>query len=180
LSLAYKVWIPEAIQTYEKALETAGQHRLADLTQRLFLGWNPDAILEHARSDSPRQPLSWHAATALYDLAVACVADIPLFLSDWAPAEYVAGRYDPERKEVQLTFQSHQGEPYRVRIYSQMSPREVTVNSDVLTPSDERWHYDPGSGWLVIHLRGAEEQRIRIVLGDAVAPLHPYFTKVER
>jgi len=180
LSLAYKAWIPEAILAYEEALETAGQHRLADLTQRLFLGWDSNTILEHVRKDSPRQPLSWQAATALYDLALACVADIPLFLSDWAPAEYVAGQYDPVLKALDLTFRSHEGEPYTVRIYSQRSPREVSVNDEPLSPSNEKWQYDSGSGWLTIHLSGAEKKRIRILLGEAAAPLHPYFTKVDK
>ena len=179
LSLAYKAWIPGAIQAYEKALEDAGQHRLPDLTQRLFLGWEPVGILELAKSSTPRQPLNWNAATSLYDLALACVADIPLFLSDWAPAEYVFGQYHPERREVNLIFRSHEGESYEVRIYSQRAPREVAVDGESLPGSNERWSYDPESGWLVVPLQGAEEKRLRIVLGEPVAPLHPYFTKVE-
>jgi len=180
LSLAYKAWIPEAIQAYEEELEAAGQHPLPDLTQRLFLGWERAGILELAKSSAPRQPLSWHAATGLYDLAVACVADIPLFLSDWAPAEYVFGEYDLERKEVNLTFRSHEGEPYDVLIYSQRAPREVVVNGEPLPRSVKGWTYDTESGWMVVSLQGDEEKRLRIILGELAAPLHPYFTKVGR
>ena len=178
LSLAYKTWIPEAIRSYEEALEGAGQDRLPDLTQRLFLGWEPAGILEKARSATPRPPLNWRAANDLYDLALSCVADIPLFLSDWVPAEYVYGQYDPERRVLNLSFLCHEGEPFMVRIYSQRSPREVTVNGEVWPPSNEGWEYDPGSGWLVVRLRGSGEKRLHIILGEPVAPLHPYFTKV--
>jgi hypothetical protein len=178
--LAYKVWAPRAVLAYETSLEEAGQHRLADLTQRLFLGWDPEKILGQVRKDSPRQPLGWQAATGLYDLALACAADIPLFLSDWAPAEYVAGEYEPAQRALDLTFRSHQGEPYGVRIYSQKSPLEVSVNGEVLSPTAAKWQYDPGSGWLTIRLSGSEEKRIQILLGGDAAPLHPYFGKMAR
>ncbi len=177
LSLAYKAWAPDAIRAHEEALQAAGQNSLPDLTQRLFLGWEPAGIRDRAVNSKPRA-MNWTATKDLYDLALACVAEIPLFLSDWAPAEYVRGRYDPERLELNLTFRSHEGERYKVRIYSRRAPREVTVNGKVLAQSDDAWRYDPGSGWLVIHLDGADEKHVFVRLGEPVAPLHPYFTKV--
>ena len=177
LALAYKAWAPERTREEEKALEAAQRNSLPDLTQRLFLGWEPAVILDQARTSKPRS-MNWTAAKDLYDLALACIGDIPLFLSDWAPAEYVSGLYHPDRQELGLVFRSYEGEPYQVRIYSQRAPQEVIVNDEELKRIDDAWHYDTKSGWLVINLQGTDEKRLRIRLGDPVAPLHPYFTEV--
>ena len=178
LSLGYKMWAPEHIRAYEESLEAAGQSSLPDLTQRLFLGWDARSLLERAKISRARQPINWTATKDLYDLGLACIGDIPLFLADWAPAEYVFGHYDPLRYRLNLTFQSHEGEPFRVQVYSQRAPQEVTVNDQPLQQSIHGWSYDANSGWLVIHLDGADEKRVVVRLGDPVAPLHPYFTKV--
>lgn len=175
LSLGYKAWAPQHMRAYQETLEAAGQNSLPDLTQRLFLGWDTGELLERAKSNQARTPMNFNAAKDLYDLGLACIGDIPLFLSDWAPAEYVSGRYDPEASEIQLTFRSHEGEAYQVHLYSQREVREVTVNGQPVEASRSGWTYDPNSGWLAIHLAGADEKRLQIRLGDPVAPLHPYF-----
>ena len=108
---------------------------------------------------------------------LACVGDVPLFLSDWAPAEYISGRYDSDSLELDLKLRSHEGEAFQVKIYTQRAPREVAVNGQPIDNSSEGWTYDANSGWLLIRLEGADEKQLQIRLGDPVAPLHPYFTK---
>jgi len=172
LSLAYKTWIPQAIHAHEESL--GGGASLPDLTQRFFLGWDAAGLLDRAKASEPRQPLNWTAAKDLYDLGLACLGDLPLFLSDWTPAEYISGRYDPQTRELRLAFRSHEGEPFRVRLYSQRAVQEVTLNDE---PLKEGWRYDPQSGWLAVDLQGADTKHLLLRLGDPAAPLHPYFTE---
>ena len=180
LSLAYKVWIPASIQAHEEKLHAEGQNSPPDLTQRLFLGWDLHDLLERFRNGSARPPINWSATKDLYDLGLASSGDVPVFLSDWAPAEYVSGQFDPAIQALSLIFHNHERGSYAVRIYSQREPRDVSENGVPVAVSSERWSYDPKSGWLRILLEGTDEKHIRIQLGEPVAPLHPYFTKVSR
>ncbi len=186
--LAYKTWAGDRMRREEEALEreAARSERrrisLPNLTQRLFLGWDIKGLREQARraAESGRQRgTHWSSATSLYDLALLCIGDIPLFLSDWAPAEYVSGKYAPVQGELNLVFRSQEHAPYRVRIYSQREPLHVTVNGAAVAQSEGGWRYEPASGWFDIRLDGAGLERLHLVLGDSVAPLHPYFTGVK-
>jgi hypothetical protein len=121
--------------------------------------------------------MNFNAAKDLYDLGLACIGDVPLFLSDWAPAELISGHYDPDARELDLRFRSREGAAFPVKIYTQRAPRDVTVNDQPVAAGGTGWTYDPNSGWLVIRLEGTGEQHARIPLGEPLAPLHPYFTK---
>ena len=90
----------------------------------------------------------------------------------------MSGLYHTGQQELNLVFRSYEGDPYQVRIYSQQAPQEVIVNDEELKRMDDAWHYDIKSGWLVINLQGTDEKHLRIYLGDLIAPLHPYFTKI--
>ncbi len=85
---------------------------------RLILGWNSDSLLNQV-IDNPRfirkNPTSFNDAAGLYDMAVLCIGNLPVFLSDWAPAEYVSGSYNEEDKLMKLSFVSHLEESFTVK-----------------------------------------------------------------
>ncbi|MBK7930042.1 MAG: hypothetical protein IPJ98_22000 [Bryobacterales bacterium] len=180
LALAYKTWAGERILAEQKAIEEttargSGRISFPDLTQRLFLGWNLAGLLEKAKAGIAQRrerPVTWNSATDIYDLALLCVGDIPLFLSEWAPAEYVSGRCDEKATEVELLFLSREAAAFTVRLYSQKEVNEVSLNS---VPLRNGWRYDAASGWLTVTVRGSGEQRLSVRLGKPAAPLHPYF-----
>jgi hypothetical protein len=186
LLLAYKIWAPFGIYEELKALSAGRENNpmsgsLPDNTLRMFLGWNRDSLLaatlkNSVISDAGRIP-RWQEATSLYDMALLCIGDIPVFLSDWTPAEYISGNYNEQKKEMNLNFLSHLGEPFKVRIYSQFSPTEVKVNEKSIPGL---YNYDPKTGWLEISLTGNDEKHIVLKLGEKVAPLHPYYTKIAK
>jgi hypothetical protein len=177
LALAYKLWAPEAMDAEQKAFAAVGSNSLCDMTQRLFLGWNPDSLLNQVvqSTSSGRRGLNWQSASDLYDMAVISIGNIPVFLSDWAPAELVSGLYIPESKEMNLVFNSELGEAFNVKIYSQYKPVKLMLNGAMLNNS---WIYDEKSGWLTVNLSGSEIKNLNILFGDKVAPLHPYFSSV--
>lgn len=183
LSLGYKMWAGK--RTHEEQLALAGgmenppSSASPDVTQRLILGWDIN-ILSKAIENSSQQidyqrVPRWQESTSLYDMAILCTGDIPVFLSDWTPAEYLAGNYNEQQKRMDLTFQSHLGEPFTVKIYSLFSPEKITLNGQALTTG---WTYDNKTGWLKINLKGEDEKVLTISLGEKAAPLHPYFTKI--
>jgi hypothetical protein len=133
---------------------------LVDITQRLFLGWDRDSLLSSVK-DNPRymreNPTRFTDAKDLYDMAVLCMGNEPVFLSDWAPAEYVSGDYDAKAKEMKLAFQSHLGDNYTVKIYSHYKPVDVRLNDNT---SHESWSYNPKTGWLEVNMTGSEKQTI--------------------
>jgi hypothetical protein len=106
---------------------------------------------------------------------VLSIGNIPVFLSDWAPAELVSGKYLPESKEMNLVFKSPLGEAFRVKIYSRYKPLQLKLNGDILNTS---WKYDQQTGWLYVNLTGNDKKSLSILFGEEVAPLHPYFTKI--
>jgi hypothetical protein len=176
LSLGYKMWATKGMTAEQKALEKSGSNSSCDLTQRLLLGWNRDSLVNTTResTNSPRsRQLSWQSATYLYDMAILCVGDIPVFLSDWTPAEYISGTYNIEKKQMQLAFQSAEADPFTVRIYSRYQPLNLKVND----ASFSGWKYDSKTGWLTIDLQGGDRKNLQIVFGNEVAPLHPYLVK---
>ncbi|MBN2450027.1 MAG: hypothetical protein JXR77_06540 [Lentisphaeria bacterium] len=174
-SLAYKQWAPAAIRAHEEALEAAGQNSLPDLTQRLFLGWDVTGLLARVKTSELRQPPNWQSTKDLYDFAVVCLGDTPLFLSEWAPAEYVEGQYDPALKALAVTFRSHEGEPFTVRLYSQREPVAIDLNGQAWPQAHDSWRYDRASGWLTLSLAGNDRKDLSIRFGEPAAPLHPYF-----
>ncbi len=179
LALAYKMWAPQAMDKEQKAIAATSRFQsLCDLTQRLILGWNSDSLLNQV-IDNPRfirkNPTSFNDAAGLYDMAVLCIGNLPVFLSDWAPAEYVSGSYNEEDKLMKLSFVSHLEESFTVKIYSQFQPLEVKLNGN---PIQENWDYNPENGWLKIALDGKNPANVELKLGQAVAPLHPYFSGI--
>ncbi len=102
-----------------------------------------------------------------------------LFLGwDWAAAEYLSGEYDPEIKKLTLKFVCHEVAPYAVKIYSMLNPESVSIDGREWK-FGEGWRCDTQTGWLAIGLSEKYEQIVDVVLGDPIAPLHPYFRKVE-
>jgi len=181
LALAYKEWVPKWMDAHEKDLGkgVAPHHQM----HRVLLGWDREEIparMKASAESAQAQPgKTWRLTKDVYDMAYVCVADIPLFLSEWAPAEYITGRYDPAKQEVALEFRSHEDGPYQVRLYSQRAAKQVTVNDEVLKAENGGWSYDPSTGGLVITLKSRQTSHVRISLGEPVASLHPYFTRVE-
>jgi hypothetical protein len=179
LALAYKLWAPEGMKREQMAMEAAGSNSLCDLTQRLFLGWDRDSLLDKVVNNpyyNKENPQRFQDAEGLYDMAVLCDGNRPVFLSDWAPAEYVSGHYDTENKEMELEFLSHQGKPFEVRIYSWYQPVKIEYNGAIIKGD---WDYDKKSGWLTIELPGLEAaQHIKIYFGTGGADIHPYFSRV--
>ncbi|MBV5343391.1 hypothetical protein JZU68_07205, partial [bacterium] len=136
LADGYKSWATKKMTAEQKGIEANGSNSNCDLTQRLLLGWNKDSLLDLSlkgtRSERSRQ-LNWQNASSLYDMAFLCVGDVPVYLSDWSPAEYISGNYNKDRKEMQLCFQSHQNEPFTVRIYSEFEPLKVHINTELMS-----------------------------------------------
>ncbi len=185
LALAYKMWSGQRMNNEQIAL-AGGCNRPArsagpDVTQRLFLGWNIDSIsaniLNKNRIIDYNKVPRWQESTSLYDLAILCVGDIPLFLSEWAPAELLDGNYNAEIQIMKLSFRSALNEKYTVRIYSQYQPDELKINN---VKNADSFKYDSKNGWLEIYLKGVETNDIEIKFGKKVAPLHPYFTKIDQ
>jgi hypothetical protein len=183
LSLAYKMWAGK--RTNEEQIALAGGYNKPasngspDVTQRLILGWNIDSLAAGIRNpdrkiDYSRLP-RWQESTSLYDLAILCTGDIPMFLSEWAPAEFLDGQYNEEKKELQLSFRSHIDNAFEVKIYSQYAPKSILVNGSDKT---KEAGYDQKTGWLIIKLTGNDLKNITILFGEKVAPLHPYLTKL--
>jgi hypothetical protein len=184
LTLGYKLW--SAKHTNQEQIALAGGYNTAssntgpDLTQRLILGWNIDSLSVGLKNqvqniDYQRAP-RWQESTSLYDLAILCVGDVPVFLSEWSPAEYLHGEYNEQNKMMNLTFRSHLAEDYKVKIYSLFEPIDLLVNGN---KADGLWKYDPTTGWLEINLTGDDAKNLSIRFGNKVAPLHPYFTKLD-
>lgn len=52
----------------------------------------------------------------------------PLVLSEWAPAAYVSGRYDPETQEADLVFRLPEGKTAAIEVAVRSLPAAVLVN----------------------------------------------------
>jgi hypothetical protein len=179
LALAYKMWAPLAMNEEQLGMKAAGSNALCDVTQRLFLGWDIDSLLHEVASNPnyhKKNPVRFQDAQDLYDMAVLCQGNVPVFLSDWAPAEYISGEYDNDKKEIRLAFQSHLGEPFTVRIYSHYQPVEVKLNGQHYA---DQWKYNKATGWLEVRLLGNEKKDLSIRFGKPAAPLHPYFSGIK-
>jgi hypothetical protein len=177
LALGYKVWVPESMNKMQRKIGPTSS--LCDLTLRMFLGWDRDSLLASVKSSRGfgTEPRGWQSAKDLYDIAVLDIGNIPVFLSDWAPAEYISGQYNEKNKEMYLSFQSHLGTPYSVKIYSHYRPHLIMLNDEKLVSG---WSYNPENGWLNIDLEGTGVMNLQIGLGNPVAPLHPYFTNTKQ
>lgn len=182
--LGYETWIGKSMKDELTAMSGGGMYggrggASPDNMMRLLLGWDINDIRKlesDGSAQANRRPTNWQSTTSIYDLAQLCVADIPLFLSEWAPAEYVSGFYQPEKQLLNLKFRSHIGEPFTVKLYSQRKPEKITVNGKV---NINEWSYDQNTGWMEISLKGNDNQDIDIILGEPVAALHPYYTGLE-
>jgi len=144
----------------------------AHLMNRTFLGWPREELVTAARrfGDAHRN-FGWQSTKGPHNLAVICGAGTPLFLAEWAPAEYVAGRYSPQERVARLTFDNHEERGCTIRLYSQWAPESVQVNG---APA-QGWGYEAKTGWLTAPLPvGRAEVQIALKQ-EPVAPLHPYF-----
>jgi hypothetical protein len=130
-------------------------------------GWRPEG----------ESGLRWQSGQGFYDYALLCVGDLPVFLSDWTPAEYVSGNYQMESNTMDLVFKSHTEEDFSVKLYSHYQPAEVKVNGEDAMGNTT---YNPKTGWMLIKLNGSSVQKLQIKFGQAMAPLHPYFTGLKR
>jgi hypothetical protein len=172
--LGYKIWAEKRMKEELTAMSGGmreGFGASPDNLMRILLGWDLEKYRTPPSMEN-RRGTNWQSTTSLYELSAFCVADVPLFLSEWTPAEYVYGNYNQETRQVDLKFLSHLGEPFVVRIYSQRKPLSITQNEQMM---DTGWEYDPETGWLDINLSGKDLKSIQITLGDAVAPIHPYY-----
>lgn len=178
IALAYKHFARDRMDAYEReVLASEGEHNVsagwAHLMQRAFVGWPRDELIATAKRFSETHwNWGWQSTKGPHNLAVVCVADTPLFLADWAPSEYVAGRFTPDDRTARLTLNNHEDEPCTVRLYSQWLVQGVQLNGALSTG----WTYDDGTGWLTLNLEQLGEARLEIALGqERVAPPHPYF-----
>jgi len=174
--LAYKLWSAGRMKEELAAMNYGtrdGFGASPDNLMRLMLGWDPSPFLKIPEQTENRRTPNWQSTTSLYELSALSVADLPLFLSDWTPAEYVSGIYNPRDKTVNLRFRSHTPEPCNIIIYSGYKPEKFILNG---SPNEKNWKYDPLTGWLLISPDVADAQEISFQLGDQVAPLHPYFS----
>ena len=181
--LLYKRFAAERINAYERDVAAfAREHGVASgwahLMQRAMLGWPRDELIAEARRFHEQKPnWGWQSTKGPGNLAVVCVADTPLFLAEWAPAEYVSGRFTPADDTVRLTLDHREPQPCEMRLYSQRAPVAVRLND----AEHKAWTYDAKAGWLRITLPGSGVARLAIRLGkEAKAPLHPYFARRER
>jgi hypothetical protein len=184
LLLGYKTWTPVKMTEELKAMGSGGREggmgggsASPDNSMRILLGWDIETYRKPTPASSGnqnRRALNWQSTTSLYDLAFLCVGDIPFFLSDWAPSEYISGSFNLQTMMVKLKFQSHLGEAFKIKIYSLREPVKLLVNGQMASDS---WKYDSKTGWLEIILSGDNIKDLIIQLGDPVAPLHPYFTR---
>jgi hypothetical protein len=177
IALAYKCLARDRIDAYERSLLDVEREEnqpagWAHLMNRTFLGWPREELIAAARrfGDAHRS-FGWQSTKGPHNLAVICGAGTPLFLADWAPAEYVAGRYSPQERVVRLSFDNHEETGGTIRLYSQWAPESVQVNG---APA-QGWAYDGQTGWLTVPLTvGRSEVQITLKR-EPVAPLHPYF-----
>jgi hypothetical protein len=177
--LGYKTWAP--LRMKEELSSMGGQGRdigrgsaSPDNMMRILLGSDIETFRQLAPAGSPeaaRRPVNWQSTTSLYELGYICTADVPVFLSDWTPAELVSGNYNPQAKIFNIKFKSWLGKAFMVRIYSQYEPNKLTVNGKEI---NGKWKYDAKTGWLDIQMEGIDDSELIIHLGKAVAPLHPY------
>ncbi len=182
LALAYKSWIPAAIEAYERSLADEERKRnrfvgWSHLMQRSVLGWPRDRVLQGAEQFHEKQrPVGWRATMGPHLLAMICVSDTPLFLADWSPAEYISGAYDLSAQRVLLSLRCPAGEQTNLRLYTQRKPESVTLNQAPLAKrAAPGWNYDAATGWLNVSFSSAGKADVVIQLGSKVAPLHPYF-----
>jgi hypothetical protein len=182
--LGYKTWVGKSMKEELTSMSGGGMYggrggASPDNMMRLLLGWDINdfrKLESDGSAQANRRPTNWQSTTSIYDLAQLCVADVPLFLSEWAPSEYVSGLYQPEKQLLNLKFRSHLGETFTVKLYSQINPEKVTINGQ---DSKNAWSYDQNTGWMKISLKGKDMQDIEVILGDPVAQLHPYYTGLE-
>lgn len=66
-------------------------------------------------------------------MAVIAVAATPLFLVDWAPAEYVEGRFTPAERAVRSTLVNWEENDCSVRLYSHGPAEAVLFNGEQYT-----------------------------------------------
>ncbi len=178
ICLLYKHFARDRMDAYEHAVQaTEREYKVAagwaHLMDRAFLRWPRQELLATARQFHTERPnWGWQSTKGPHNLAVVCVADTPLFLADWAPAEYVNGRFTPGDRTVRLAFDSRESGSYSVRLYSQWPPRDARLNGKPFAD----WSYVAQTGWLTLKLRGPGEAKVEIRLQEqARAPAHPYF-----
>lgn len=178
IALLYKQFARDRAEAYERALDVAAEENKrapgwAHLMQRAILGWPREGLIEAAkRFNAERPDWGWQSTKGPHNLAVVCVADTPLFLADWAPAEYITGRFTPTDRTVRLSLNSREPGPYSIRLYSRWTPLELRVNGR----AHEGYSYEAETGWLAVALQGSGETAVEIRLGDkAAAPPHLYF-----
>lgn len=177
IALAYKCLARDGMEAYERSLLAVEREQnqpagWAHLMERGFLGWPREELIAAARrfGDAHRN-FGWQSTKAPHNLAVLCVVRTPLFLADWAPAEYVSGRYSPRERLVQLTFDNREETGYTVRLYSHWAPESIRVNGVPL----RGWAYEAQTGWLTVPLPVGQAELQIALKQEPTAPLHPYF-----
>jgi hypothetical protein len=178
ICLLYKRFARDRIAAYERDVRAfERKHDVgtgwAHAMMRAFLGWPRQELLGGLRRFHEVKPnWAWQSTKAAHNLASVCAADTPLFLADWAPAEYVSGEYDPAQRTVRLTFHNRESGDYAVRLYSQHAPEDVQLNGKPFTD----WTYEEDAGWLTLRLSGPGAAQLVIRLTKkTTAPPHLYF-----
>ncbi|MEQ9459336.1 MAG: hypothetical protein RIG82_00075 [Phycisphaeraceae bacterium] len=178
--LMYKQFVRDRLDEYQRELQTY-EPEVTDWElgtensmARLMVEWQRDQVLATAlkteRANSGTN--AWRSLMAPHNLALITNADNPLFLSEWAPAEYVSGAYHPDSRTVELVLNHVEAEPCMIRLYTQRRPALLS-NNGVLSHD---WTYDERDGWMLFSIPANQQSKIRIQL-DHVRPanLHPYF-----
>ncbi|QDU70589.1 hypothetical protein [Mucisphaera calidilacus] len=178
--LMYKQFAFDRLDEYQRELRsyepTVDNFELGtgNSMARVMVEWPREEILATALKTERKNSRSdaWRSLMAPHNLALIVSADNPLFIAEWAPAEYVSGSFDPDTLKVSLVMNNVEHEPCTLRLYTQRRPDGVAVNDAAISD----WAYDENKGWLTIEIPGNQQSSVVIDLTeDKPAELHPYF-----
>ncbi len=176
ICLLHRLYAADHMNRWQHAIDEAAARRKAapgwgHLMMRAFLGWPREKVLAAARRfHEIKKNYGWLSAKGPSNIAAVCTAYTPIFISDWAPAGYISGTFNPATHAAALRFKSSR--PFTIRLYSRWRPLQIAIDGKRL--SAKSWSYDASSGWLTIHAP-AGSSNITIRFSDKPsAPPHPY------
>ncbi len=175
MALAYREWSPKLMDGYQRALVEAEaefkrpvgwMHQM----QRAVLGWPSDEVRQTSVAYREFKPnFGWQAAKAPSNLAVVQSSSGDMFASEWLPAGYVSGRYEPAANRAVLQLTNEQPGPVKLELFSKRRVTGLTLNGAAV-----RFGYDPQTGWLSAALAGQGELEVVVTVCERVAVKHPY------
>jgi hypothetical protein len=134
------------------------------------LGWPAAEIRQTAADFRQFKPnFGWQSAKAPSNLAVVQSSGGDAFLSEWLPAAYVSGRYEPAANRVILNLANDQPGPVRLKLFSKRRVTGLTVNGAAV-----QFAYDARTGWLTAEAVGQGQLEVVAMVGERVGVKHPY------